>query len=180
MTSHPNGVPWRPYLRALVEAGLDVASAAGWIAAAELPPARRRLARTALAAAIAATTIPGLRADRSAAVTPTDSPRLPYVDVGIRLPAAEPPDNDGSSRRRAVAVGTALTAAAAVTVGTTMASRYLERRWLARLTRNGHPHPHRALAIRVAALYALVAVPSRLLAVRSEAPVHPEEPPPPR
>jgi hypothetical protein len=81
------------------------------------------------------------------------------VDAGIRV--------DVSPRRRPVLVGAAvLTTAVAASAGAAVASRQLERRWLARLTRHGHPHPHRALGVRMAALYAVMVVPGRLLAVR--------------
>ena len=179
MTSIPTGAAWRPYLRALAEAGLDVASVGAWVAAAELPPARRRIARGALAAVTAAVAIPGARAGLSTAAdtaepaTPGAGSKLPFVDVGIKLPADEPSEADTSSRRRAVlagAVGAAvLTTAVAASVGGAVAGRRLERRWLARLARHGHPHPHRALGVRMAALYAVLVVPSRLLVVRQAA-----------
>lgn len=169
MTSKQIGVVWRPYLRALAETGLDVASVGAWVAAAELPPPRRRLARGALAAVAVAVAIPGVRADRPAAANTAGS-GLPVVDAGIRIPADEPFEADGSPRRRAVLAGAvgvaALTTAVAVSVGAAAGSRRLERRWLARLTRHGHPHPHRALGVRMAALYAVLVVPGRLLAVR--------------
>ncbi len=179
MTSIPIGAAWRPYLRALAEAGFDVASVGAWVAAAELPPARRRFARGALTAVTVGAAIPGVRAALSAAAdsagpaTPGAGSGLPFVDAGIRLPADEPTEADGSPRRRAVLAGAVvaamLTTAVAASVGATVAGRGLERRWLARLTRHGHPHPHRALGVRMAALYAVVVVPSRLLAVRSGA-----------
>lgn len=168
MNNFPNSAAWRPYLRALAESGLDVASVGAWTAAAELPPARRRLARAALAAVNVAAVRSELRAGRSEPVPPGSRSGLPYVDAGIRLPADESPDP--SQRRRAMLVGAAvLTAAAAVSVGTAVAGRQLERRWLARLVRHGHAHPHRALGVRMAALYAVVVVPSRLLAARQGA-----------
>jgi hypothetical protein len=179
MTKIPTGAAWRPYLRTLADAGLDVGSVGAWIAAAELPPARRRLARGAVAAAIVAVAIPGIRAARSAAAgadepaVPGAGSGLPYVDVGIQLPADDPSEDDPSLRRRALLAGAvgvgALTAAVAVSVGVAMAGRQLERRWLARLTRQGHPHPHRALALRMAGLYAALTVPSRLIIVRQVA-----------
>ncbi|GIJ79079.1 hypothetical protein SAMN05443287_101533 [Micromonospora phaseoli] len=176
MTSIPTGVAWRLYLRALAEAGLDVASVGAWIAAAELPPARRRIARGALAAVTVAVAIPGVRAIRAdvagtaESVIPGARSGLPFVDAGIRIPAGEPAGGDASARRQAVLAGAVVLATAgAVSVGVAAAGRRLERRWLARLARHGHPHPHRALGVRMAALYAVVVVPSRLLAVRKAA-----------
>jgi hypothetical protein len=175
MTSIPIGA-WRPYLRVLADAGLDVGSVGAWVAAAELPPARRRLARGALAAVTVAVAIPGFRAARRAAAddaepaVPGAGSGLPFVDAGIRLPAGEPSEADAAARRRAVLAGAAvLGTAVAVSVGTAVAGRQLERRWLARLIRHGHPHPHRALGVRMAAVYAVMVVPSRLLIVRAGA-----------
>jgi hypothetical protein len=50
-----------------------------------------------------------------------------------------------------------------------MAGRQLEKRWLARLIRQGHPHPHRALGLRMAAVWAAASLPARLLTVRKQA-----------
>jgi hypothetical protein len=176
MTSIPIGATWRPYLRVLAETGLDAASVGAWVAAAELSPARRRLARAALAAVAVAVAIPGVRRSRPAAVdtaepaTPGAGSGLPFVDVGIRLSADPPSEADTSRRRRAALRGAVvLTAAVAVSAGAAVAERELERRWLARLTRHGHPHPHRALGVRMAALSAVMLVPGRLLAVRQGA-----------
>jgi hypothetical protein len=177
MTSIPTGAVWRPYVRALGEAGLDVASAGVWVAAAELSPARRRLARGALMAAVVAMALPAFRAGRETEpATPGAGSGLPYVDAGIRIPAElldqdQDPDQDPdpARRRRVALAGVVLTTVAAASAGVAVAGRRLERRWLARLVRNGHPHPHRALGVRIAAVYAVVVVPSRLLAVRQEA-----------
>lgn len=179
MTSIPISATWRPYLRALAETGLDVASVGTWVAAAELSPARRRLARGALAAVTVAVAIPGARGSRPAAVdtagpaAPGAGSGLPFVDVGIRL-SADPPSEAGTPpRRRAVLSGAAgavvLATAVAASVGAAVAGRQLERRWLARLGRQGHEHPHRALGVRMAVLYAVMVVPGRLLAVRQGA-----------
>ena len=179
MTRISIGAAWRPYLRALADTGLDVASAGAWVAAGELSPARRRLARGALAAIAVAGAIPEVRAGRSAVAgtaepaVPGTRSGLPFVDVGIELPAAELSEEEAAEGRRravlagAVGVGVVITAVV-VSVGVAAASREVERRWLARLTRHGHPHPHRALAVRVAGLHAVLAVPSRLLAVRQD------------
>ena len=92
------------------------------------------------------------------------------MDGGIRILADGPSEAHASPRGRAVlsgAVGVAvLTTAVGASVGAAAVGRRLQRRWLARLTRHGHPHPHRALGVRMAALYAVMVAPSRLLAVR--------------
>ena len=179
MISIPSGAAWRPYLRTLAEAGLDVASVGAWIAADELPPPRRRLARGALAAVTVAVAVPGIRTALSSAAetagpsTPGAGSGLPFVDAGITLPADESSEADGPTRRQVVLAGTVaaavLTTAVAVSVGATMAGRRLEQRWLARLARHGHPYPHRALAVRMAALYAVMVVPARVFTVRAAA-----------
>ncbi len=168
MTSIPTGTAWRPYLRVLGETGLEVASAGAWLAAAELPPSRRRLVRAALMAVAAIRAIPAARTATADADAPTaPDTQLPIVDAGIRLPTDE--DSDGSAtRRRAVMVAVFATVAAG-SVGAAVASRRLEQRWLERLVRQGHPHPHRGLGLRIAGLYAAVLVPTRLLGVRKRA-----------
>jgi hypothetical protein len=169
MTNIPTGDAWRPYLRVLGETSLDVVSVGVWIAAAELPPLRRRLARAGLTALTAATAIPAFRAARSTTASVPESATfigdLPFVDAGIRLPTDEEADR-GGSRRRTVLVAALLTTVAAGSVGVAVASHRLERRWLARLVRRGHPHPHRGLALRMAGLTAATLLPTRLLALR--------------
>ena len=175
MTSTLISAAWRPYLCTLAETALDVASVGAWTAAGELAPARRRLARATVAAVNASTAIPEFLTARATAhtaepATPSTSSTLPYVDAGITLPVDETSEAGPSPRRRAVlaaAVGAAaLTTAVAVSVGGAIAGRHLQRRWLARLTRHGHSHPHRALPVRMAVLYAVMVVPSRVHAVR--------------
>lgn len=51
--------------------------------------------------------------------------------------------------KRKAALGAAVVA---LSVGAMVGRRQLEKRWLARLTRNGHPHPTRALAVRMGAV----------------------------
>ncbi len=65
-----------------------------------------------------------------------------------------------------VAVLGVVTAASA---GVAMAGRQLEKRWLARLIRQGHPHPHRALGLRMAAVWAAASLPARLMTARKQA-----------
>lgn len=168
MTNIPTDAAWRPYLRALAGTGLDVASVGAWVAAAELSPARRRLARATLVLALVAVPDRGSSADPAASVAPVPggSSGLPFVDAGITLPAGRPSRADVPPRR-AVLVGAAvLTAAVTFAAGGAVVGHRLQRRWLARLSRHGHPHPHRALAVRTAAVYAVLVAPARLLAAR--------------
>ena len=172
MHNDPTSAARRHHLRALAETGLDVAAVGAWVAAAELRPARRRVARGALVALLAAVAIPEFRAgrlvvDAAGTAVPDAGSGLPSVDAGIRLPADELSAADPAARRRVVLTGAAaLTAAVAASAGVAVGGRRLERRWLARLHRNGHPHPHRALGLRMAGLYAVLVVPGRLQAAR--------------
>ena len=65
-------------------------------------------------------------------------------------------------RRNPVLTSAALVYSLAMIVG----SRRLERRWLAGLVRDGHPHPHRALAIRMGLLTMAGSLPSGLVDAR--------------
>jgi hypothetical protein len=70
---------------------------------------------------------------------------------------------------QAAAAVAVLGGVAAASVGVALAGRRLERRWLARLIRQGHPHPHRALGLRMAAVWAAASLPARLLTARGQA-----------
>lgn len=140
------------YPRAVAKAALQAAFSGVWIAAAELSPAKRRLARLGTVAAAAAITYaaspkePGpadeiVLADRPFAVT--DPPPAAGEDEEA---AAEPAFE--VDKRTAIAAAGVLGLSAAMIVG----RRRLEKRWLAGLTSGGHPHPTRALAVRMAAV----------------------------
>ncbi|MBL7256348.1 hypothetical protein [Paractinoplanes lichenicola] len=171
------------YPRALALAALQAALSGSWIAAGELSPARRRLARFG---AVALTTGIGyvLSPPSSRSPETPDSPvTLRLVAPGSALGAAapdltsapadgDPAGGDGADgpshglpdasellgigdklerpfdKRKAV-LGAAVVA---ISVGAIAGRRQLEKRWLARLTGNGHPHPTRGLAVRVAAV----------------------------
>ncbi|MBM2623219.1 hypothetical protein JIG36_47760 [Actinoplanes sp. LDG1-06] len=152
------------YPRALAMAALQAALSGTWIAAGELSPVRRRLARAGSVVTVAAIGyIVSPPADRSA-----ESP----VSLRLVAPSAEhslgiaAPDLDGTSpeaaspqeeqpeaevsidKRKALTGAVVIALSAAAIVG----RRKLEKRWLTRLTRNGHAHPTRALAVRMAAV----------------------------
>lgn len=129
-----------------VLAAAGVAAAAGtWTAAAELSPTRRRCARLAIATAVLAWPSPPSSVDQ-------DRTAVPSVPLAV-----EP------SRARQVSV---------VTLGLTLVGagvggrRWLERRWLRRLERRGHVHPHRALGLRIALLAFVVELSGRLTRTR--------------
>lgn len=140
------------YQRAVAMAALQAALSSTWIAARELSPARRRLARSGIVAAVATVSY--------AASARSSDDRLRSSDelvVGKRPmlvseggPVVDPdtvPEFTFDKRKAAVAAGLVALSAAAM-----IGRRQLEKRWLARLTRNGHPHPTRALALRMGAV----------------------------
>ncbi|GAB2591805.1 hypothetical protein Aab01nite_38520 [Paractinoplanes abujensis] len=172
------------YPRALALAALQAALSGSWIAAGELTPARRRLARLG---AVAVTTGIGYvisPPSSSSAETP-DSPvtlrlvapgsanalgvaapelagspdaahptgdRAPQAAAGPShglLDASEMLDIKVPFDKRKAVLGAAVVALSA---GAIAGRRQLEKRWLARLTGHGHPHPTRGLAVRMAAV----------------------------
>jgi hypothetical protein len=118
-----------------VKTGLDVAPVGAWVAAAELPPARRRLAG-ALTAVTVGVAIPGVCAGRSAEpATPGAGARLPFVDVGTRLPDADTWQSDGDGCAWLAVAGECVGAAVASMMGRMMTrpspARPNERLWVA-------------------------------------------------
>jgi hypothetical protein len=131
------------YPRAVGVAALQAVLSGVWIAAGELTPARRRLTRVGAVAVMGAVTLavsPPSDLARSSVVVLDAQPRL----LSEVAPAPAEPTLD---KRRIAATAGLLGVAVAVNVG-----RYqFRKRWLAKLTRDGHPHPTRALAVRMAA-----------------------------
>ncbi|MCY1141992.1 hypothetical protein OWR29_28700 [Actinoplanes sp. Pm04-4] len=80
--------------------------------------------------------------DRTA--TPTDAATSPSRRAGT--PADRPLALSQADKRRLAAVGAMLAFTMAVNFG----RRRLQKRWLAHLIQDGHAHPHRALAVRIA------------------------------
>ncbi|MFC3381009.1 hypothetical protein [Couchioplanes azureus] len=104
-----------------------------WVAAGELSPAKRRLARLGTVVAVA-----GAGAVRERVFPdPAPAPALPEADD-----TGEP---EVISKAKLIGIG----AGVAVSVAAMVAGRRLEKRWLAALTRDGHAHPYRALAVRL-------------------------------
>jgi hypothetical protein len=124
-------------------AGLEAVYAGVWVAAGELPTGKRRVARVALMAATAAVGAVKERSD------PADQSEQAAEDKAS--PAEKARDRaqsmtDEDKRRLAKKVILAATTGPVLAVG----RRQLRKRWLTRLS--GHPHPQRALAVRMAAL----------------------------
>lgn len=137
------------YGRAVALAALQAALSSTWIAARELSPAKRRLARLGTVAAVA--TVGWVTSPKEE----DDDEFEPELVVGDRpFPVSDPQPVSESEPaipfdKRKAAVGLAMLG---LTVAAVVGRRQLEKRWLARLTRNGHPHPTRALAVRVGAV----------------------------
>ena len=124
-----------------------------WIAAGGLPPAKRRAVRAAATMSVAAAGwYASAKDDRDIAYT-----------VGEGLVIRTP---DGTEVRRPVRRGSAIATSAGLLFGLGMIAgrRELEKRWLARLRKDGHEHPHRALALRMGLLALAGALPGRLVA----------------
>ncbi|GAA1636055.1 hypothetical protein [Actinoplanes couchii] len=133
-----------PYLRAVGMAALQAGVSGAWIAARDLSPARRRLARAGSVAALAAV---------SYVVTP-DAPDDDDDEITLAarpFPVSDPPSGaEGpefvfDKRKAALAAGVL-----GLSVAALVGRRQLEKRWHARLTRKNHPHPTRGLAVRMA------------------------------
>lgn len=140
------------YSRAVTVAAMQAVFNSAWIAARELSPAKRRLARVGViaigTAGYAAATPDTRRAIREVRAE-VESLRDKQEDPeSSRDKAEEPPATPEFpvDKRRAVAIVGALGLSLAVTLG----RRRLEKRWLAGLARDGHAHPTRALALRMA------------------------------
>ncbi|MEU8242238.1 hypothetical protein AB0C07_28640 [Actinoplanes missouriensis] len=141
------------YGRAVGLAALQAVLSSTWIAARELSPAKRRLARLGTVAAVAA--VGWVAAPKDAPDSDSDDQIGPAVGANPYLAAegaaspddASQPDSEPPfDKRKAALVAGGIGIGVAAMAG----RRQLEKRWLARLTRNGHPHPTRALAVRMA------------------------------
>ena len=150
----------RSYTRVVAGAAAQAALSATWIAARELSPARRRLARFGTVATVAAVGwVTSSRTPEPDADPASPDPASPDP-AGLEAAALDSagPDSAGPEaaktppggfdRRTAAALGLGVLTGTAGILG----RRGLEKRWLARLTRDGHRHPTRALAVRMAAV----------------------------
>jgi hypothetical protein len=134
------------YPRAVVTAALQGLLTGAWVAAGELPTRRRRLVRAGSVLSLSAIASIGDRDDSGKPEPEPTAEQYAAWDVD----------------RRKLAV-TAVTLGASV--GLAIGRRQLEKRWLAALARDGHPHPHRALALRMGLLSFAGTLPGRLVKV---------------
>jgi hypothetical protein len=145
--------------------------AGAWSASRGMPAGRRRLVRVGAVAAAAALAAPSaireIRADQAKRDARSDEPAT--ID-----PRQLDPEEIKAEVRRTFLESTAKYRAAPVLGATAVVTstvlflfrRRLEKRWLHDLRRHGHPHPHRAAAVRVAALTVAANIPSALLDLR--------------
>jgi hypothetical protein len=121
-----------------------------WIAAGELSPARRRAVRIASGAAFATVGwYTSARSDRE----------VEWV-AGNGVTVREHKDEEPRPvNRKRVAL---MVATGVLSVGSVVGRRRLEKLWLAKLIRDGHPHPHRALGVRMGVISAGLALAGRL------------------
>ncbi len=129
------------YPRAVLTTAAQGLLAGAWSAAGELPASRRRLARAGSVLVVGAI----------AAIADREEEPEPMVRPEI------------DARGLAVAAG-----AVAISVGLAVQRRRLEKRWLAALIRDGHPHPHRAMAVRMGLLSIAGALPGQLIKVHEQ------------
>ena len=128
------------YPRAVLSAALQGLLSGAWIAAGELPAPQRRLVRAGSVLVLSAASFAVSRdeSDRDE----SDQPR------------------ELSATRVAVSAGLV-----GASVGATIGRRRFERYWLAKLERDGHPHPQRVLAVRMGLVSFAGALPSGLVKV---------------
>lgn len=130
------------HFRAIGSVALQAVISGAWVAAGELPAAKRRLARAATM--VSGTSVSLLIAppqDRLVTWTREGGFEwMPGVDKDV--------DKVPQPARSNAAALVAMTVAAGIYVG----GRVLEKRWLESLRRAGHPHPHRALGLRMGLL----------------------------
>jgi hypothetical protein len=127
-----------------------------WTATAELPAAKRRAVRAGLlGTAVLMTAAAG------------DRPRAGADGI---VPPAPPQDPSRTTTEPTPAAPAVRAATAAAGIGLSIAfyagGKRLENLWLARLARNGHAHPHRALGVRMAALSLLTSLCLRRLSTQ--------------
>jgi hypothetical protein len=159
------------FLRAVGPVALDATGHAVWVAAAELSPARRRLVRAGVASVPAlvllrrSSEIKAIIGDRHP-LPPSDgdgpaAPQAIRKDTehhDARRISSPRPGEQGSLGRRVAPVA----AVSLVTAATYVVRVRLRRRWLRRLSDQGKAHPHRALAVRVAAIRVAIGLSLRL------------------
>lgn len=135
-----------------------------WVAVGELPAKKQRIARAAIAAATLAggAVIEKIKqggAGEQSSAQPDQKSGAEASDS-----QQEPQEAEGSMSeqdQRRLTKNLVLTAATGTVLS--IARRQLRKRWLTGLAAEGHPHPHRALAIRMSALTFVLSLARHLL-----------------
>lgn len=135
------------YLRAVSSAVGQGLLTAAWIASGGLPPHQRRAVRVAATAAVVAVGVAAERKD-DRVVTWTEE-----GGIKVESPDGVPEKPSGAASAVGIAFG----------IGMVVGRRQVEKRWLARLQRAGHEHPHRALAWRIGLLSVAATLPGNLM-----------------
>jgi hypothetical protein len=125
-----------------------------WVTAGALPTGKRRAVRTGITAASVGIAMVQLKLEKK------DEPQLLTTPIAVKDVLAR---DVGESGKRAVPPATVV--ALVLSTGMAIGGRLLEKRWLARLSENGHAHPHRALGVRMGALTAATTLVSDVLSV---------------
>lgn len=148
----------KTYAGAVSSAILQGVTAGAWVAAGGLSPGRRRLVRAGLVAAgMGVGMVQARRAVRPEEPHLLDSPILVKDVLAREVPDEAEAERKLPSRAALVGIG--------VSTGLAVGGRWLEKRWLARLARNGHARPHRALGVRMGLLTAGTILVSELFTV---------------
>jgi hypothetical protein len=146
-------------IRTVSETVVEAVAVGAWVAAGELRPARRRLARSGVVAGLVATAAPQLRGAAAQLRDTAEQVRDAVPEVAEPSDDLTPPDAPKRDARRLAVIGVAVGLSAALALG----QRRLEKRWLNSLIPKGYAHPHRALGVRMAALTLAGTLPGRLL-----------------
>ena len=160
------------YLGAVSSAVGQGALTAVWVGSSALPKGRRRAVRAGASIAVMAYGWVTTSREDKAAVTglfkrgDSDQAAVIELDSGtFRDLRAEQADEKAEDERPAMN-GRQLAVLGVTTVGSLgmlIGRKRLEKRWLARLQRNGHPHPYRGLALRIGALAVAATLPGQLM-----------------
>ncbi|WP_430784668.1 hypothetical protein [Actinoplanes sp. G11-F43] len=135
-----------PYLRIVGTAALQAGMSGIWVAVRDLSPARRRLARAGTVAALTAV---------SFVMTPdeTSADDIDEIELSAQpFPVSDPPPAAEEGFTVGKKEAALLAGVAALSIAAIVGRHQLEKRWLARLRRNNHANPTRALAVRMAGL----------------------------
>jgi hypothetical protein len=170
METRSSAPTFRTYAGVVAGSAGDAVMAGVWLAAGELTPGRRRLARAGLMFAMAALGF-GLSSpedELDGAASDDESADSAETAGEMADEAVDEPDDPTETEPPGVSplVTTAVaTAGGGLAMAIMVGSSVLQKRWLERLHQSGHPHPHRALAVRVAVLSFVGTLPGRLLEV---------------